>query len=521
MTEMNRPWGGHKVGFEYPDVSEEEKQAQQFLEGIVEAERTRKRDVKADLERIKELKFSMLEKIANLEEVKKLGPYGATCSTTSSRRAAELQVEEAKQDYPDAKDLQRFTKLAEAIVAAAASKEGIIAQKKKILHTYDKHVGSKSGWDWDRVKQQAEDAGFEYREFAEGEDGMLVGVTFGRERLTDKVGEDDVLIQHGYKDKPSDVSRRKEYVEDANGVPTRRYVTRSISHFQIATMIGLRYTPQGEIAESEEQELGHYPRGDRERFANQENTFDINNGTVGNPAPWADGRNRDHKYDISDAAERLEHTGLPSYRAHTDATRDSKMDINELSWAQVRNGSGEDQPMLSVAAIQAPVGGRPNKVVRGNKGERFDRSPETVAVIEIDLALAREHGIQFVNQHSSDSHEYKVAYDRWVQVKDEISGKDVRTDEIKRNARDELDEYIYSGRKNREVTIQHVTNDIIVRIDFEKGAERFGAEFPFAAGWMPWADGIVDVLRDFFDPDTLKQAAKDATAKKKEMGGFD
>lgn len=508
MTEGNRPWGGDKVGFEYPKPTEEELEAQDRLREIIEDERENKRNVKAGLERIKELKFSMLEKLAALPELQKL--------RTSTHVDAELLERESSEllaSYADERDKQRLRSLAQRMSQVAVNEEGLIEIKKHILHTYDRHVGSKSGWDWKALKERAEAAGFEYREFDEGEEGMLVGVTFGRDRLIDKADEPGVLVQRGYDGKPATESRRKEYVEDYNEVPTRRYVTRAISHYQVATMIGLRFSGSGDVVESDKTAPGHYPRGDGERFANQENTFNMQEAAVVEPRNWKVDGTRDHTYEVDDHAVKLTHTGLPSYRARTTGDRNATMDMNEASWAQLRNGSGEDQPMLSLAAIQSPVGDRPVKVIRGNKGERFDQSPETVAVIEIDLALAQAEGIEFVNQHSSDSHEYKIAYARWVKVKDE-AGTDVKIEKIKREAKDELDEYIYSGRKNREITIQHVTNTIIKNVNFEKGAERFGDGFPFEAGWQPWSSEVEEKLRAYFDPATLQAAKKDADAKK-------
>ena len=566
------PWGGEKLGFSLAEVSADDKQAtaaRATVAEIVEVARAEKRDAKVAIERFKEARIkaiSLLMKnayVTTLRNDKKKRLPDSDPKVRLRLKTAERAVREKVIKLPELKGVltkDHIVDLVKMLVVSPAGNEGLIDIKKKILHDWDDQVGNLAGWNWSVMQARFQDAGFKVVEkgsrrelWASGdkEPVAICTVTFGSDRYTPKEDEDGVLVQRGYEKLAIELRRRKEYVLDANLVPTRRFLTRAIGYHHMATMLGLKFDKDKEVFvvnDDPHKVLGQVPRGDGEKFAGNEWYFNLKNAAVIDYREWL---NLIANYTIDETEvtitsaketapntyvleilasgpEGLKHTKIKGFKLKGDATRDSEMSLNERVSMQLRNGSGSDQTMLSAASVQRPAPGRqddPAKVIRGNKGERFDESPETVAVLEIDLALAVKHGVKFVNVHSSDSHKYKIAYDRYKQldigqVMKEQGITAFRTDDVKRTALEELDEYIYSARKNREITLTSIPNSIIHKINFKPSIAWFGPDFPFKEPdtWYDW-DKVEPELKDFFQPARLDAAKKVADKKKADMEG--
>lgn len=109
----------------------------------------------------------------------------------------------------------------------------------------------------------------------------------------------------------------------------------------------------------------------------------------------------------------------------------------------------------------------------------------------------------------------KIAYDRYVSATDPT---------VKRRAKDDLDEYIYSGRKNREVTMDEVPNGTVTKIRLtNKAALWNGSGLPHDK-WVDWNAGTLKALKADMNParfqnlhqgveDELRQDALPAQAK--------
>lgn len=565
------PWGGEKLGFSFAEVGPENQKATAAIkkaQAIVEAAQKEKRDRKVFIEHLKEARIKALsilvkdDYVAGLRnDTKKRLPPGDP-GVKQRLKVAKRLVQGNHVRLPGLTILtpDHIEELIGLLVIAPGGNEGLIEIKKKILHDWDDQVGNFAGWNWSVMSKRFEVAGFEIvdkggrRELmAMGDEGPLsvCTVTFGSERYAEKKEEPGVLVQRGYEKLAIELRRRKEYVLDANLVPTRRFLTRAIGYHHMATMLGLKFDKNSQlfvVNEDPEKIMGQVPRGTGETFAGNAWYFDLKNAAVIDYEQWkalvgtdpieSDGvtityakPTGDGIYDVKILAsgpEGLKHTTITGFKLNTSAARDSAMDLNERVSMQLRNGSGPDQTMLSAASIQRPAPGReddPAKVIRGNKGERFDESPETVAVIEIDLALAQKQGVKFVNVHSSDSHKYKIAYDRYVQLDIGKHMKEqgithFRTDDVKRTALEELDEYIYSARKNREITLTSIPNSIIHKINFKPSIAWFGPDFPFQApeAWIDW-DQAESALKKFFNTAKLNEAKKVADEKKAAMEG--
>jgi len=228
------------------------------------------------------------------------------------------------------------------------------------------------------------------------------------------------------------VPERKQFILDDNNVYTRRFVTRAITLYHLANMVGLRIQPpEGfesmddsalstaepkveQLIVNQQQLFAQLPRYMKGTFGPHADDFDIN--TVAAIA----GSPQSAKYD-QDQIRTGRETGfkITSGPRKTTATPSSTMDVNEMASMQVRNGSGSGQPFLSTTSTQPPLlPNQPPKVIRGNKGERFDEGAENQAVCKIDLAKAKALGVRIVNQHSEESHKFKTAYDRYFPVDD-------------------------------------------------------------------------------------------------------
>jgi hypothetical protein len=202
------------------------------------------------------------------------------------------------------------------------------------------------------------------------------------------------------------------------------------------------------------------------------------------------------------------------------------MGMNERASMQVRNGSGLLQPFLSTASAQ--VDPQRPKVIRANKGERFDTGAENQGIVKVDLAMAKKLGIKIVNQHDDESHQHKIAWDRVYDPKDieelcnrvalaekyPLFAKEVapteqelrvfsETDRAhilkknhtevlntlydKRRAPEELDEYIYSARKNREVLMDKIPLSCVTEIFISPDEGKWaGLSKDLKGKWIPF-----------------------------------
>lgn len=455
MTAGVSGFGGDKLGFEVVEAQPEYAPAQEAFRKVVETARRQKRAMKD---------------VAELKKEKALRPHDIV---NEALRLAHLDYNSLKANrlhLPNAKDLREsrvhvlvaerklakeLLPLALEIVNSTPTQE--IASAKAILKEYHALIG-KLGWDWKEIQEMLARCRLTVQQVSPTNawvlhpDGTRVGQVWigASARLKAKPGEQDdvVLTQRGYDAAKEFEKRRKEYVLDKNSVPTRRYVTRGINYKQLGQMLGMEWDKVDQKFKKDAREAGQRARStEPDVFGNHASTLDLSSAAVGRQR-----QDPDRYPEVGAQSEALPISGVPAHDATTTIRPGDRTDHNERTSLQVRNGSGDDQPMLSAAAIQERLSGRVAKIVRGNKGERFDRSNEGVAVVEIDLAEVKRAGVTFVNVHSEDSHQYKVAYARFAEAKDGT---------IKRDARAELDEYIYSGRKNREVVLDSIPNRAI------------------------------------------------------------
>jgi hypothetical protein len=576
---LNADWGGDKIAFEFTDpATPRESMAQQTARTIILEEQQRKRDIKTHLEKQKELRLKLVKHLLADEELKKhLNAHEkkAILPNSVEGKAVAKAVHKLVLQQKISAGGKRLPKdqatLAVMIALSANTKDRVTQIRKAVLHECDQEVGKLSGWNIEDLKEKFKKEGLTLKD---GRGGLQIFVTIGDDEVAicnvpkgsaryapkdydsgndAKPHRQHVKVQRGYaKDElttdatvSKELRRRKEYVEDANGVPTRRFVTRAISHFHMATMLGLKYDGKRGFFTDNPRETfrGQRARGNPDKFAGNAGPttgpFDLKNAAVVDPTKWigkatpTGGRYilpgvkvvdvvqvGSNTYNvIMQGGKDMEYAQLKGFTLKSDARHNSKMTLNERVSMQLRNGSGADQTMLSATAIQMPVAGREGseKVIRGNKGERFDKSPESLAVLELDLARAKAENIPFVNVHSADSHQYKIAYNRYIELKlpDSVKkdGIDALWDDpIKRDALAELDEYIYSARKNREVTIDQVPNSIIRRVNFAPAKARF-PDFPLAGqGWLDWSDKIEEQCREYFSAERLDEAKEKADA---------
>jgi hypothetical protein len=573
---LNADWGGDKIAFEFTDpATPRESMAQQSARTIILEEQQRKRDIKSHLEKQKELRLKLVKHlVADPELASYLNATKKPILPTSVEgkavtKAVHKLVLQQKISAGGKRLPKDHAMLAVMIALSANTTDRVTQIRKAVLHEFDQEVGKLSGWNIADLNEKFKKEGLTLKD---GQHGLQIFVKIGDNEVAicnvpkgsaryapkdydsgngAKPHRQHVKVQRGYaKDEltmaatvSKELRRRKEYVEDANGVPTRRFVTRAISHFHMATMLGLKYDGKRGLFTDNPRETfrGQRARGNPDKFGGNAGPttgpFDIKNAAVVDPTKWfgaaspTGGRYILPDVDILDVVPMggtynitlrghdMEYAQLTGFKLQSDARHNSKMTLNERVSMQLRNGSGADQTMLSATAIQMPVPGREGneKIIRGNKGERFDKSPESLAVLELDLARAKAENVPFVNVHSADSHQYKIAYNRYVElelpewVKKE--GIDALWDDpIKRDALAELDEYIYSARKNREVTIDKIPNSIIRRVNFAPAKGRF-PDFPLAGqGWLDWSNKIEEQCKEFFSAERLDEAKEKADA---------
>ncbi len=115
-------------------------------------------------------------------------------------------------------------------------------------------------------------------------------------------------------------------------------------------------------------------------------------------------------------------------------TASGKITQAEREYLQQRDGSGDDQRMLSVTHA------KPGRKVHSNHGEEFT----DCCVIRIDLAKIARNLIYDV--HLVESHQYKTSLKR----------KDMN-----KSAQEELVLYVYSAEKNRETLLSSIPVDAV------------------------------------------------------------
>jgi hypothetical protein len=484
------------------------------VEKVVEDERTFKRGVKDKLEDGKETEI------------------GGRHDESEKRKEEIRSREEVPKELLD-------------VLVSIEEAETITAHKDTLARYHDL-VQQDSGWRWDRLKDRLREI-----------EGIVVGdhpkdgkvevtsemskakvytIYFDKERFNpeadDKEARANVFTKRGYANDGS--MPAKEFVDDDNQVKTRRIVTRAVTIWHLASMFGIKFVDTDFKSGATKVEP-HYlddlkqeridaqmPRYTGTAFGGHADTFDLQEAAGYNPPgsqqlspseftknyePRDPGLGRDLKK--LDEAERTKFEFTTGRKEGRNAAHD--MGINEKASMQVRNGSGDNQPFLSTASVQVdPTSVRPQKVIRANKGERFDTGAENQATVKVDLAEAKKAGVKIVNQHDDESNQHKIAWDRFYDQKDveelgrrfaladqyattkfadiaeKIRPQDkelklfdqedqdrVRANNVKaviakkytkRVAPKELDEYIYSARKNREVLMDKIPLSCVTAI---------------------------------------------------------
>ncbi len=136
-----------------------------------------------------------------------------------------------------------------------------------------------------------------------------------------------------------------------------------------------------------------------------------------------------------------------------DRKATEKITQAEREYLQQRDGSGDDQRMLSVTHA------KPTRKVHSNHGEEFT----STATIKIDLAKVDASLIY--NLHLPESHAFKTSLAR----KDQ-----------KKSARQEMKLYVYSAEKNRETLLIAVPEEAVVEVQIANKASMT----PYAAKRM-------------------------------------
>lgn len=271
-------------------------------------------------------------------------------------------------------------------------------------------------------------------------------------RVQETLGPRDyrnVYVKIGHEADVEDRRLRKEFVLDSNGVMTHRYVTRAFLVYNLATMFGLRLIPPGSepfphqddaevfphllpkaanricrstmrVADPEIEADGtlaaQVPRYTSDAFGGHADVFDIRYAAAYEPDGLLNPDFTPYRTRGSMGSEFLERTGLTVVTGFcADRARSDPMKRNERASMQVRNGSGPVQPYLSTAALMEDY-----KVIRANKGERFDEGAENQGTVLIDLAIAKLMGVEIINQHAVESDRFKIAYHRYYDAGDAI-----------------------------------------------------------------------------------------------------
>ncbi|GAB2486937.1 hypothetical protein [Jatrophihabitans fulvus] len=539
--------GGDKLAFVIPGAV---KQTPLGLKaaGTITLLRDSKRAVKKRLEDDKEAKLTKHDHIEKaIRHAKRLLVANGKTKDPLAAEVLKAYLTSKDQTWKDhvaptdhRKFLELFTKLTaeeRKILDGLSVTEDKVREeeRKKILREFDAQVGKTAGWNLDEVAASLRklglncdgtldaraDARYEFVGDVDGETRTVVRVYTGAMKYKPSDEDPERLLRtRGSRIQPTTEGEakrddpRKQYVKDHHGTPTRRYVTRAINFYHLASMFGFKF--EKEVWTSGHKE-GQFPRATTRTLKEMQGTFRTGNAAVTDPSKWAStyGESTEtHVPGMKSGEERKSgamYSGPNATNVVSTANDPSReLSLDEQASMQVRDGSGERQQMLSATAAQEGTSGKERAVIRGNKGERFDIGPETVAVVEIDLRELLKKELAVLNQHSVDSQQYKIAFDRWVAVKEDNK---VPT-EIKRQAFDELAEYVYSARKNREVVVSEIPNSALTRIQIS-GTKKWGEVGPPLAPkqWHKWADAE-QALREFIQDLKRLNAMRDRAVPK-------
>lgn len=414
------------------------------------------------------------------------------------------------------------------------NQETTVGEHKKTLADYHDKVEAQTGWRWDQLKSRlSEIPGLTL--VGERTDGKVELVSestktiytiyFDSERFNPEPDQgredkaDNVFTKRGY----SPTAKPKQFVKDDNGVHTRRFVTRAITIWHVAAMFGLNLKPKKDggadvepayVDEAKTTRLdAQLPRDTKGRFGDHTKTFNIRSAAAYLPDGKDDGTDFSRYHQDRTPGGKGKRTNYEFTKGKSPVRGEySTMGLNERASMQVRNGSGPNQPFLSTASAQVDPTGQRKKVIRANKGERFDTGAENQGIVKVDLAKAQKLGIKIVNQHADESNRHKIAWDRVYEPKDieklceraslanewrkdqalaqyadeltptedelrpfeEVDREHIRNGKaaevlkgahVKRTAPAELDEYIYSARKNREVLMDRIPISCVTEIN--------------------------------------------------------
>lgn len=345
-------------------------------------------------------------------------------------------------------------------------------------------------------------------------------------------GYKNVYVKIGHEDEKPGPVLKKHFVLDSNGVMTHRFVTRAFLVYNLATMFGFQLRPlDGEpFPDADEMELRTYlhrdtaaricrtttpiapprisveeglaaqvPRYTKGTFGGHADVFDIRHAAAYEPGGLHNPDFTPYRTRGSTGSKFLTRTGLTVVTGYCEGrTKDNFMKRNERASMQVRNGSGPDQPYLSTAAIMADY-----KIIRGNKGERFDEGPENQGTVIIDLAIAQLMGVEIINQHAVESDRFKIAYARYYDKNDAIR--------IERRVALSLVKLVKSGELRDRVRSKIDTNsrEFEIALDEVERAEKGGVEklanLLAEGGVRPWDIGVEDDDMKGLEDDHLKQ----------------
>jgi hypothetical protein len=433
-TGLTPRYGGEKIAFR-PTTTDNQADRGTIdgISKVIETYRADKRATKLKIEYEKENKIKDIDK-ENDPELARLSTKitDAIKGSASGAEIAQLEADRAKQ----------------AEIKIKASKD--------VLKEYHQAVQQDAGWRWAELKSRitavngvasvdeatTPSGGMAFVRNAQGV--VLYTILFEESRfnLRPDMPGGNVYTKIG---SPAD-SPRKTYVRDSNGVMTRRHVTRAVLVYNLATMFGLSITPPDGKVRDEDKELPEHlrrrqddvtadpkveplkegekavaeqrPRYRDLSFGSHATMFDLRRAAGYEPGGLL---NPDFTpYRVSGTVGRAvgEKTGfgfVVGYNANRSGS--DPMMGGERASMQVRNGSGGGQTYLSTASAVFLA----DKVIRANKGERFDTGAENQATVVLDLSIAKEMGVDIVNQHSEDSHRFKIAYDRLVE-EDDLKG---------------------------------------------------------------------------------------------------
>ncbi|MBD1823538.1 DUF4157 domain-containing protein [Cyanobacteria bacterium FACHB-DQ100] len=331
-----------------------------------------------------------------------------------SKRRAKDKIESSK----DA-NIVKLTREEEQKLKQVQSGENAKSESKEIRDNYkEKKVETlksyhdsylTTGWNLDKLQTEIEKATNGEVSFGENVNDEIVvtskktkkplySILFAGKRFGSPITQEGMepLRNPAYKKKGTS----KEYVQDQRGLYITRYVYRGCSYQQMNQLF-----TQGKMS----------PRNPTMIIGNQAK-----------------------KYDFVSRGEQ------------------ENITQEEREFLQQRDGSGDDQRMLSVTHA------KPKRLVHSNHGELFTSE----AVIKIDLAKIDQDKIY--NQHLEESHHFKTS---------------LRNKEYNNTAKRELELYKYSAEKNRETLLVEVPRNAVVEVQiFRKnklenvslsGAERY------------------------------------------------